>query len=215
MNLCTIWPASWLTLESFWKPVGEHLWQTTLLVAVVALLTVPLKKNRAEVRYTLWLIASLKFLIPVSLLVAAGNYFSRLRAPGIESPEILFLIRGPFGARATPDLASANDLTLAARFAPTILLMAWAMGVAAVMVFWWLRWRRTVAIVRNATQLKVGREFDMLRGLENANGMKGSVDLVAAAIPLEPGIVGLFRPVLFLPSFRTTHAKGTGSDSEP
>ena len=93
MNLCTIGPASWLTLESFWKPVGEHLWQTTLLVAVVALLTVPLKKNRAEVRYTLWLIASLKFLIPVSLLVAAGNYFSRLRAPGIESPEILFLIR--------------------------------------------------------------------------------------------------------------------------
>jgi hypothetical protein len=78
--------------------------------------------------------------------------------------------------------------------------MAWAMGVAAVMVFWWLRWRRTVAIVRNATQLKVGREFDMLRGLENANGMKGSVDLVAAAIPLEPGIVGLFRPVLFLPT---------------
>ena len=77
--------------------------------------------------------------------------------------------------------------------------MAWAMGVAAVMVFWWLRWR-TVAIVRNATQLKVGREFDMLRGLENANGMKGSVDLVAAAIPLEPGIVGLFRPVLFLPT---------------
>jgi len=200
MNLCTMGPASWLALDASWKPVGEHLWQTTLLVAVVALLTVPLKKNRAQVRYMLWWIASLKFLFPFSLLVAAGNYFSRLQSPGIGSPEILFLIRGPFGARATADMVSANDLTLAARFAATILLMVWGTGAAAVLAFWWLRWRRTVANVRNATQLTVGCEFDMLRGLENANGMNRSVDLVAAAIPLEPGIVGLFRPVLFLPA---------------
>jgi beta-lactamase regulating signal transducer with metallopeptidase domain len=200
MNFCTIWPTSWLTLEGFWKPVGEHLWQTTLFVAVVALLTVLLKKNRAQVRYTLWLIASLKFLNPFSLLVAAGNYFSRLQAPGIESPEILFLIRGPFGAGAAADMASTNDLTLASRFAPAILLMVWAIGAAAVMVFWWLRWRRTMALVRTAAPLTEGRELDTLRRLEKTTGMKKGMDLVTAAIPLEPGIVGLFRPVLFLPA---------------
>ena len=54
------------------SPLANHLWQSTLCVAVAWLLTLALRKNRAAVRYWIWLAASVKFLIPFSLLVSAG-----------------------------------------------------------------------------------------------------------------------------------------------
>lgn len=53
--------------------VGDHLWQSTLVLLVVALLAFALKENQARVRYWLWLAASLKFLIPFCLVVTVGQ----------------------------------------------------------------------------------------------------------------------------------------------
>src|SRR5215831_14781432 len=55
------------------SPFANHLWQSTVFACVAALLTFALRKNRAQVRYWLWLAASIKFLIPFSLLVNAGS----------------------------------------------------------------------------------------------------------------------------------------------
>ncbi len=57
--------------------IGEltnHLWQSTLFAVAAGLLTVAFRKNRAQVRYWLWLSASLKFLIPFSLLMSLGSH---------------------------------------------------------------------------------------------------------------------------------------------
>jgi hypothetical protein len=54
------------------SPLANHLWQSTLCVAMAWLLTLGMRKNRAAVRYGLWMAASVKFLIPFSLLVSAG-----------------------------------------------------------------------------------------------------------------------------------------------
>lgn len=54
-------------------PLANHLWQSTLFAALAALLTLLLRGNRAQSRYWLWLAASVKFLIPFSVLVAAGS----------------------------------------------------------------------------------------------------------------------------------------------
>ena len=54
--------------------LGNHLWQSTVFVITAGLLTLILRKNHARVRYWLWLAASVKFLIPFSLLVAVGSY---------------------------------------------------------------------------------------------------------------------------------------------
>ena len=53
--------------------LGNHLWQSTVFVGFAALLTLALRKNHARARYWLWLAASLKFLIPFSLLVSLGK----------------------------------------------------------------------------------------------------------------------------------------------
>ena len=47
----------------------NHLWQSSLFVVAVWVLTLVLRTNRAAVRYWLWLAASVKFLLPFSLLV--------------------------------------------------------------------------------------------------------------------------------------------------
>ena len=49
------------------RAVGNHLWQSTLFAAAAGLLTLALRKNHARARYWLWLAASLKFLVPFSL----------------------------------------------------------------------------------------------------------------------------------------------------
>src|ERR1700740_1393739 len=52
----------------------SHLVESTLFVAVAALLTLAFRANRAQVRFWLWLSASLKFLIPFALLSMVGSH---------------------------------------------------------------------------------------------------------------------------------------------
>src|SRR5580704_19075319 len=57
--------------------IGEltnHLWQSTLFALAAGLMTVAFRGNRAQVRYWLWLSASLKFLVPFALLLNLGSY---------------------------------------------------------------------------------------------------------------------------------------------
>src|SRR5580704_2968422 len=56
--------------------LGNHLWQSTLFAGIAGLLTLLLRKNRARARYWLWLAASVKFLIPFSVLVAVGSHLA-------------------------------------------------------------------------------------------------------------------------------------------
>ena len=62
--------------------IGEltnHVWQSTVFAAVAGLMTVAFRKNRAHVRYWLWLSASFKFLLPFSLLMSSRQ------SPGVGS----------------------------------------------------------------------------------------------------------------------------------
>lgn len=64
-----------------WPPLANHLWQSTLFAGAAALLTWTLRNNRARVRHCVWLAASCKFLIPLSLLIALGGAIPRRTAP--------------------------------------------------------------------------------------------------------------------------------------
>ena len=62
-------------LHSYWvSAVVNHLWQSTVLVAGAWLLTIALRRNQARTRYFLWMLASAKFLVPFSILIAAGEW---------------------------------------------------------------------------------------------------------------------------------------------
>ena len=68
-------------IPAYLSPLANHLWQSTLFTAVAGILTIALRKNRARVRYWLWLTASVKFLVPFSLLVSMGSQFDWRTAP--------------------------------------------------------------------------------------------------------------------------------------
>jgi len=52
------------------------------------LLTLVMRKNRAAVRHWLWLSASVKFLIPFSLLVSFGSLFQWRLAPEVALTQV-------------------------------------------------------------------------------------------------------------------------------
>ena len=52
------------------RVVVDHLWQSTLFAVCAGLLTLGFRRNRARIRYWLWFAASIKFLIPFSIIAA-------------------------------------------------------------------------------------------------------------------------------------------------
>ena len=167
--------------------IGEwtnHLWQSTLFAVAVWLLTAAFRKNRAKVRYWLWLTASLKFLIPLSLLMDLGSRLERASAvKKIATQAVSFTmvqITQPF-----PDTWSfARTTPHAIHWAPLAMLAVWACGFAAIALIRIRGWLRIRAAVRSSAPLKlsIGIEVRSSPGL------------------LEPGVVGLLRPILLLPA---------------
>src|SRR5262249_17385357 len=82
---------------------------------------------------------------------------------------------------------------------PQFLLLAWACGCLAVLCFWWLRWRSINRAARAAEPVNAGREYEMLRQLERKAGMPGRVKLILSMSAMEPGLLGVFHPMLLLP----------------
>src|SRR5918999_438305 len=61
----------WLASQSawWWPRIADHLWQTTLFALLVFAATLTLRRGPARVRHVLWMLASLKLLVPAALLV--------------------------------------------------------------------------------------------------------------------------------------------------
>ncbi len=64
--------------------VIDHLFESTLFAILMGLLTLCFANNRASVRHGLWFAASVKFLIPFSLIVAAGEFLRWETAPVVR-----------------------------------------------------------------------------------------------------------------------------------
>ena len=90
-------------------PLANHLWQSTLFAAAAGLLTLLLRNNRAHVRFCLWLAASVKFLVPFSLLMLVGGLMGRhsLILPSSASvPVIVEQVNEPFVGEVTRTAAA-------------------------------------------------------------------------------------------------------------
>jgi bla regulator protein BlaR1 len=180
--------------------IYSHLWQSTVFVIIAAGFAFLLRKSQARVRYGIWLAASLKFLVPFSLLVALGNQFSwrtelivdRSVASVIAAASEGGLLQGPLGVAAVQEQAR---LSLAA-----ILGIIWAVGALTVLGFWMLRWRQIRRTVHCAVPVEVGRELEALRRVELNLRVARPIDLRLSGGLLEPGVFGILKPTLILPA---------------
>ena len=190
------------SLSSIWTAlapaVGNHLWQSTLFAVAAGLLTLALRKNHARARYWLWLAASLKFLVPFSLLTSLGSRMTWSRGPAATQGALAFVIEQvsrPFAQQAS------SGVPVQAVFAalPAILAAAWVCGFAAVLMVWFARWRVVYAGIKNAAPLYRGREVAALRRLEQAAGIRRKIEIFLSGASLEPGVLGIVKPVLVWP----------------
>jgi beta-lactamase regulating signal transducer with metallopeptidase domain len=193
--------------------VLDHLWQSTLVALALGLLALGFRRASASVRYGLWFAASVKFLVPFAALTALG----RLLGPAIPlpvqaKPEAAFIAQAvqPFSQPAPSQdplsavpFAHGADLQAPLAQVPVahadaaaavihaashldlglILLAVWGLGSAAMLVVWAHRWARIRRIVRSARRLD----------------WTAPMPVLAAPSLVEPGLVGLWRPVLLVP----------------
>ncbi|HXX23164.1 MAG TPA: M56 family metallopeptidase [Terriglobia bacterium] len=164
--------------------VTNHLWQSTLFAIGVGLLTLAFRKNRAQVRYWLWFSASLKFLIPFSLLLNLGGFLWRSpAAKGLEVPAVTYTIvrmAEPFPQSPTLVPSEATHRG----WLPIVLVGIWACGLGCIALIRLRGWLRIRAAVR--ASIPVDMTFP--------------VEVRCTPAALEPGIVGFFRPMLLFPA---------------
>ena len=190
---------------AFAPALGNHLWQSTVFVIMAGSLTLILRKNQARARYWLWLVASVKFLIPFSLLISIGSHLAWSRGSAGTRAGLYFAmeeVSQPFSqpttsmiSRAAPSTASPSLTHLL----PALLAAVWLCGFLVVVFVWYMRWRRISAAIRKAVQLQEGREVDALRQLERIGGIRKRIEMLMSRASLEPGIFGIARPVLMWP----------------
>jgi len=170
-----------------WAPlVANHLWQSTLCAGVAGLLTLALRKNRARVRHWVWLAASCKFLIPFAALMALGGHMQWRTARETTPSNLSVVVDAVSQPFTAPAAASAPLLAPAApglSLIPAVLASVWGFGFLGISCAWWVRWRRIRAAVRAGSPI----HLDI------------SVRVISSATLVEPGVFGVFRPVLLLP----------------
>ena len=187
--------------------LGDHLWQSTLLVLVASVLSLTLKTNHARARYWLWLAASLKFLLPFSLLASVGSHLAGVRRLPPKEAQVYYVmneVSQPFTQSSLPVSSTPASSSLI-HFLPVILAGVWLCGCVAVLAAWYARWRRVAAAIRKASPLREGREVETLRRMESRSGLAKAIEMRVSIASLEPGIFGIVQPVLLWPAGISEH----------
>ena len=178
----------------------NHLWQSTVFAVTVALLTLMFRLNRARLRYGLWFAASVKFLLPFAALAALGSFVPWQQAP---AP-----LRSAVASSAARDFNAPFDVlwldptpmaaaTASPQWIAPVLFGVWLCGFTAIVLRRLWQWREIRAAVRASTPYAAATlapDNIEIRTLPTAPGTDLKVGLY------EPGVVGLWRPVILLPA---------------
>ena len=176
---------------------ANHLWQSSVFALAVWLLTLALRRNQARIRYVLWMLASLKFLLPFSLLVSIGELIRWRGTAAVATPGFAPFVEDmanpfpPANVAATP-WSTQTSHALSALGATgdhhanwfLLLVGIWACGTLLILGRWISLWWQLRVATRSAKVMTIAAEIPVL-SLETQ---------------IEPGIFGIFRPVLLLPA---------------
>jgi beta-lactamase regulating signal transducer with metallopeptidase domain len=184
----------------------DHLWQSSLFGCAAALLMLAFRRNGASIRFKILLAASLKFLLPFSLLVLLGAQLQWNARPAAGA-------RSQWSVVATQIMQPASSMKLA--FGPTAttsanaseatsadheslitahgdvsswVFLVWCIGCAMLLGRWAAQWMRVRGVVAAAVPLPI----------------EAPIPVRETTTTLEPGVCGILAPVLLLPRGITT-----------
>lgn len=158
-----------------------HLWQSTLVLLAAWVLARACRRNAASVRYWIWFVASVKFLVPLALLQQLGDRLGRsLPEPLPVDTALVASASAVFVPSLPHDLATSDALL------SQILLSAaaiWALGAALLGLRWFLQWCSIRARLSFAAEVSLD--------------LPAPVRITSSDLPT--GVFGIFRPVVILP----------------
>jgi beta-lactamase regulating signal transducer with metallopeptidase domain len=158
--------------------VAQHLWQSTLFLIAAWVLTWACRRNSAAIRYWIWLVASVKFLVPFALLQWLGEIVGR----SLPKPPAVDLAMIEVGnAIFVPSVAPLVDAMVPQYY--WMVGALWALGTATLLLRWFVQWRAVHMTVLSARQM----------------AMDLPVPVRVTSGDLTPGVFGVFRPVVVLP----------------
>jgi bla regulator protein blaR1 len=183
--------------------VANHLWQSSLFGVAAWLTVLQLRRNRAHVRYAIWLAASVKFLIPFSLLIDLGGFLRKPQHAPLSLQTTLasaMSVAGqPFSGLPTHP---TNAHSLPEHFTmllPEVFAGVWVCGIVTVLLIWYVRWRKIYRALHRAVPVKGGREFELLRRLETLARVRRHIPMLRSVDMMEPGIFGIVHPLMLWP----------------
>ncbi|HEX8924419.1 MAG TPA: M56 family metallopeptidase, partial [Terriglobales bacterium] len=186
------WPAALL----------NHLWQSTAVVLLAWLLTIALRNNAARVRHAIWLIASIKFLLPFQLLSLLGTRMAKpVSTHDVQFYTIVEEFTRPIRQAPLAPSHTANAGQQIHFFSAiwTVLIAVWFGGFALLLYRWMSGWLSALSAARKAEEMTHGREFDALVEAERHAGVRSPISLLLSSSGMEPGIFGIIHPVLLWP----------------
>lgn len=179
--------------------MANHLWQSTLVVLAAWLFTLALRNHQARIRYWIWLIASLKFLLPFSLLTSLGRLigwpFLSIQTSHLDG---IYELSAPISSSAMTVGPETAHSTMSSWISGA-LLCVWLLGSIFVVISWWAAWRRARMALGTSVIVQNEWEHQILRHLQESTGMRAKVQLAYSSLPLEPGVYGVLRPTILLP----------------
>jgi bla regulator protein BlaR1 len=197
------------TLGSLGPSLKDHLWQSTVFSLGAVLVALAMRKNYARIRYWIWLTASVKFLVPFSILVSVGTVMRPHHQPApamVVVYDFMDVVGQPFTAARTSALplspgVSSRYMTFSwSQYAPTFIAFIWIIGTMSVLTTWGMYWWRIRQTIQRATKAVDGPELQALRELQQTNGSHAHVELCLSGTDVGPGAYGLRRSLLIWPS---------------
>lgn len=177
--------------------VARHLLESTMFGVSAAAFTLAFRRNHAGVRYAIWLVASAKFLIPFAALAVVARQLPEMWRAAGERAAVVNVVFHTAAEAAIPPQQYA-----------TLLLCVWAAGALAVAGNWIVPWCNIAALVRRQPRVVDGPVHSAVVRMSGVCGLARPVELVIADITREPGVFGIWRPVLLWPA----HLSALGRD---
>lgn len=185
-------------LPEVWRAVADHLWQSTVFVLVLLPAAFLLQRAPARLRYSLSLVASLKFalpaafLLPLILRLLPSTSGTLLELPNLRAAVGGWVSHLPLLAWIETALSQMPELALAAT-------LVWLAGTVASMGHWWYRTRTFARSLAQGREVGSGPLLELAAQLRCRLGLRQPVRLVLMEGDFEPGVFGAFRPTVVLP----------------
>ncbi len=188
--------------------VVDHLWQSLVCAALAAIAAAVLPNAPARTRHWIWAAASAKFLLPLLLLEIVGRGASSLLAAA-TLPAAPWL-DGSLHLSTYALPGTGTDATRLLTLFTVLLAGVWTAGSALIACTRWREWRALSHLAASSRPLSSGREADALRAIAQRESIEHGVTLLACDAIVEPGVLGIRRPVVLWPpalSARLTDAE--------